>query len=77
MKFEELIGKRCQHYSKVDDGFYCWKCIQKIENEYKKKILTILYDTITLHSDAERLIKLHKEITGGDNKLKKIGDNYY
>jgi len=36
--------KSCIHYSGVEDGFYCWKCMQKLEAETRKDI----YDTLDL-----------------------------
>jgi len=33
---KEILGDRCYHYSDVEDGFYCWKCLEKLEKEIKQ-----------------------------------------
>ena len=32
-EFEKDIGNKCKHYKNVEEGFYCWKCIEKLINK--------------------------------------------
>jgi hypothetical protein len=29
---------RCNHYSGVDEGFYCWKCVDEIISDHKDEV---------------------------------------
>jgi len=35
---------RCWHYSGVDKGFYCWKCVEHLMDKRTKEIYQKLYD---------------------------------
>ena len=28
--YDIVLGTKCKHYSNVDEGFYCWKCLEKL-----------------------------------------------
>ena len=40
------LNKCCVHYSGVDDGFYCYKCMMKAVRDAKKEIAIEIYDML-------------------------------
>lgn len=53
------IKNKCNHYSEVDDGFYCWKCLQRkekeIEDYYKKELFNLRSIATSQSSYIQRL----------------------
>jgi len=35
-KIIEIVGTKCPHYDNVDEGFYCWKCLERFGNYNKR-----------------------------------------
>ena len=46
---ELILKNKCQHYNNVDDGWYCWKCLQKDRNVRKELLKQEVEEELTTY----------------------------
>jgi len=48
---------KCWHYSNVDEGFFCWKCVEHKESEAREELLEEIENYFEATTESNYLIQ--------------------